>query len=188
MDVTTASERLKYKRMWALPGYSVTSPGLAMVDYFLQSVEWERGEVVLDAGCGTGRAAMKLKANGLNAIGLDFVDAREPASKDLAFIDACLWEAKGIPKFDWVFCADVMEHLPNEHVEATLNNLSRATVKGGLFQIALFHDGYGKYIGETLHLTVQPPEWWMEKIVPRWHVQLSTVTHQHLVVTLGPPK
>lgn len=185
MNITTSAERLKYKRMWALPDYSCTSPGAGMVDYFLQSVEWERGDTVLDAGCGTGRAAMKLKANGLNAIGLDFVDAREPASKELAFMDVCLWEAKGIPKFDWIFCCDVLEHIPTEHVDAVLDNLARATVKGGLLQIAMFHDGYGKYINDVLHLTVESANWWEKKIKPRWRIKMSAIARNHFVVTLG---
>jgi SAM-dependent methyltransferase len=153
-----------------------------------QSVEWERGEVVLDAGCGTAREALKLKNAGLNVVCLDFVDARIGDARLMNYIDVCLWEAKGLPKFDWVFCCDVAEHLPTEHVDQSLDNLQRATRMGGLLQIALFNDGFGKYIGETLHLTVKPAEWWDEKIKKRWHVTMSHITKNHFVATLGPPK
>lgn len=187
MEITTSAERLKYKRTWAQPWYSENSPGLGMVPHFLQSVEWERGDVVLDAGCGTAREALAIKEAGLNVVCLDFVDARLGLAKELKFIDCCLWEAKGLPKFDWVFCCDVLEHIPTEHVDAVLDNLARATINGGLLQIALFPH---VMTGETLHLTVMTPGWWERKIKQRWHVQMSTISQlrgPHFVVTLGEP-
>ena len=79
--------------------------------------------------------------------------------------------------FDWIYCVDVLEHLPTEQIDAALDGFTHITRHGGFLQIALFEDGCGNLIGETLHLTVQPYAWWHEKIAARWtlgHAQEGT--------------
>ena len=90
--------------------------------------------------------------------------------------------------FDWFFCADVMEHIPPEFVDATLDNIAHVASKGGFFQIALSKDGCGALIGDTLHLTVESPEWWMKKINHRWVVVSHEVSGGHLLIFVGKMK
>jgi len=168
------AERIKYQRMWTeVPGYRTNSPGERLVDTFLSLAQWGKGDELIDCGSGTGRAAKKLSEAGLDVTMLDITpDATDP-DINLPFVEACLWDMPDLLAWtiDWVYCCDVLEHIPTEHVDAVLDNLATMTGYGAFLQIALFNDGFGQMIGETLHLTVKPTEWWMEKINKRWEVK-----------------
>ena len=60
------------------------------------------------------------------------------------------------------FCADVMEHIPGAEVEPVLVNVLKAC-RHVFFQIALEDDICGKLVGHSLHLTVKPYAWWLER-------------------------
>lgn len=169
MDLAT-TERTKYQRMWRESAYRQWSPGGASVPQFLEGVTWQPGQTVVDLGCGTGRAADLMASRGLSVTLVDFCrEAVERGSPD--FIDANLWDLPpSLGPFDWIYCVDVLEHLPTEHIDTALDGFARITRLGGFLQIALFEDHCGTLIGETLHLTIQPHEWWREKIASRWTI------------------
>ena len=176
MTDIAAYERNKYERMWAYDSYRINSPGEHVVDKFLEGVRWEREDSALDAGCGTGRAAHKLSLHGLDVTMLDFCpSAVDPSIGKLGFpfIDANLWDEAWIHSrlFDWIFCADVMEHIPPDYVETVLTNLAAVCAKGGFFQIAMFEDGCGREIGEPLHLTICGVPWWIEQLSKHFNVK-----------------
>jgi SAM-dependent methyltransferase len=66
--------------------------------------------------------------------------------------------------FDGVICVDVMEHIPEAFVEEILQEVIGYATKFVFFNISteLAH----KYLpdGRNVHLTVRPPEWWMDRI------------------------
>src|ERR1041385_938241 len=64
------------------------------------------------------------------------------------------------------FCADVMEHIPPDRVDQVLDNILHAA-EHVFFAISTVPDNMGELIGETLHLTVQPFSWWLEKFQKR---------------------
>jgi len=190
---TTEVERDKYTRMWTkVPGYRSTSPGEQLVPHFLKHAAWERGDTLIDLGCGPGRASVKLAEAGLDITQLDIAaESRDWEVKrvGLPFIEASLWELpEGLGTFDWVYCCDVLEHIPPDHVDAALDCMARVTGYGAFMQIALFPEGFGRHIGETLHLTVQPAEWWMERINKRWETSKSDVIAERLIVLTGNAK
>jgi ubiquinone/menaquinone biosynthesis C-methylase UbiE len=163
------TERVKYNRMWTeVPGYRNHSPGEALVSRFLKLAEPKPGETLIDIGAGTGRAALKLQEAGLAVTMFDISpSAPDNNAKGLPFIEGCVW--RDFPgEFDWVYCTDVMEHLPTEHVDESLDTIARVARKGAYFQIALWQDGFGKRIGEVLHLTVKTSDWWEAKLGKRW--------------------
>ena len=167
------AERIKYQRMWTeVPGYRTNSPGERLVDTFLSLAQWDKGDWLIDCGSGTGRAAKKLSDAGLNVTMLDITPTATDPDVKLSFIEACLWDMPVLcPDWDWVYCCDVMEHLPTEHVDAVLDNLATMTGYGAFLQIALFDDFFGQMIGETLHLTVKPADWWRQKLAERWVIK-----------------
>jgi SAM-dependent methyltransferase len=171
--ITHEQEKDKYERMWAIDDYRCHSPGQRLVKTFLELAEWQPGDTLIDLGCGTGRATIELQTAGLFVYAYDITEKCLDAEVrgKIPFIQGCLWEMDLASKKDWIFCCDVMEHIPPEHVDAVLDRIARITKKGAFFQIALWPDGFGSRIGETLHLTVMRAEWWLEKIQKKFHVK-----------------
>lgn len=177
------AEQLKYRRMWTeVPGYRSTSPGEKLVSHFLRLSQWQPGDTLIDVGCGPGRASVALSEAGLAVTQLDITAAsRDPGCRGLPFIEACLWEPAIEDEWDWVYCCDVLEHIPPDHVEASLDNLAKMTGFGAFMQIALFPEAFGRHIGEVLHLTVESDEWWKAKILERWNCNKFDVIDSRLI-------
>ena len=69
------------------------------------------------------------------------------------------------------FCVDMMEHIPTHQVNDVLTNIFNV-VNRCYFNVDSRPDSFGKTIGETLHLTVQPWEWWADKFAKFGEVKL----------------
>jgi SAM-dependent methyltransferase len=162
MPKEVLSEQEKYERMWAIPGYRQYSPGEEAVQDFLNVIDDDRS-TLLDIGCGTGRAGVKLKEAGYAVTLMDLTDnSRDYAALTLPFIQHDITKAFPI-KADYGYCADVMEHIPTDQVPAVLRNIMRST-KLCFFQISTQPDHFGSVINQDLHLTVQPKDWWIQQI------------------------
>jgi SAM-dependent methyltransferase len=157
--VSDLDEREKYVRMWTFDAYRELSPGERAVPEFLKIVKPDG--LIVDFGCGTGRASVALSKSGHNVFLVDFADnCREQEALDLPFLEWDLCKA-GMPvTAEYGLCADVMEHIPTEDVEAVICNIMQSA-KQVFFQISTVADCFGKFIGTPLHLTVRPHEWWL---------------------------
>lgn len=160
-------EAVKYGKLWNTSEYRKHSPGEHFIPYFMQQAKPKDGAHVIDFGCGTGRAALKLKDFGLNVTMIDFVKncldepVRIAIGDGFEFLKHDL--KKPIPLVaEYGYCTDVMEHIPEEDVNLVINNILRSA-KHSFFAICTIPDGYGQMIGERLHLTVQPYEWWLNR-------------------------
>lgn len=158
LELVELGERDKYRRMWERKEYRRYSPGLeAAPDAFKHM---RQGESLYDLGCGTGRAGEWFSKRCMNVVLVDF--APNAVEVQLPFVEACLWDMN-LPKSDWGFCADVMEHIPPQHVDDALRCIALCC-KRAYLQIHCDHDGCGKLIGEKLHLTVQSPDMWAKTV------------------------
>jgi SAM-dependent methyltransferase len=160
----TETEREKYERMWANPGYRRRAPGMEHAMGARQFLNMRAGDSIYDWGCGTMRATALFKACGLAATGIDF--ARNASEfPGVPFIEACLWELPDMVPADWGFCSDVMEHIPPERVSEVLAGIAARTRRQVYFIISTQADRWGpKALGVPLHLTVKPNGWWIEEI------------------------
>lgn len=155
------SEPEKYRAIWERPEYRNVSPGESCVETFLDVARPKIGDAVIDFGCGTGRAALKMKEAGLDVLLLDFADnCRDVAATELPFAIADL-RYPIVHQAAFGYCTDVMEHIEPEHVEAVIQNVM-ACVDRCFFQISLVPDAMGTLIGQQLHLSVHPMSWWRE--------------------------
>jgi ubiquinone/menaquinone biosynthesis C-methylase UbiE len=106
---------------------------------------------VVDVGCGTGRHALPIAAQGAHVTGVDFSTGMlarlrtklehsdSAAASRLELIEHDI--ATGLPladaSFDLALCCLVLEHLPN--LDEMLAELARVVVPGGRVVIADFH-------------------------------------------------
>lgn len=164
---TTETERAKYEKMWSKPSYRRRSPGLDAAPQVFDLLGMKQMETLIDYGCGEAKATDWFRGQGLTVHPLDLVPLRPDV------IEACLWDLPDLPITDYAFCADVMEHIPPEHVDAVLAGIRERTRIAGAFQIASIECAVGRRHGETLHLTVQPRSWWQNKLEEHW----SAVEH-----------
>lgn len=166
-------ERDKYRTIWDKPAYRDHSPGMeAMPVAAVILKDWGAGpgDCVYDFGCGEGLAVAQFRAWGMVAVGIDFAGNAPRADLNIPFLEADLTDLPTDPDFwcDWGYCTDVMEHIPPQKIDDVLAGIVRSVCRGVIFTIACFPDSMGALIGETLHLTVQPPEWWRAKLAEYW--------------------
>ena len=159
-------EAEKYGKIWQVPSYRNYSPGDSFSVLFPRDVT---PASIVDIGCGTGRVMLKFLKKGFRPYLLDIApncldkEVEEKLGKN--FEVANLWENWGRLDFlfHYGFCCDVMEHIPTEKVDSFLYQISNHC-KYVFFSICNVEDGFGKEIGEELHLTVKPFLWWRDKM------------------------
>ena len=160
-------EQEKYEEIWKHDVYRKLAPGELMVDDALVALGMAPGDSVIDFGCGTGRAAQKLKTLGYKVTGVDFAANCLDVGVDIDFKQACLWQLPDI-KADWGYCTDVMEHIPTEKVLDVVKGIAERSEKGVYFNIATRDDALGGRIGRKLHMTVMPAQAWLEVLTLFW--------------------
>lgn len=165
------AERQTYDAVWDVPAYADHSPGERHVALFMDMAGARRG-TVLDAGCGSGKGGLALQAAGfaveccdLTAVGL------VPEARALPFTPVCLWDDLSTAfgyrfgrKFDWIYCCDVLEHVPPHFTMLVVRRLLDISRNGVFLSIALQPDNFGMWIGKPLHQTVQPFTWWRDAL------------------------
>lgn len=175
-------EQDKYQAMWDIPGYRAYSPGENAAEVFL---EWVEGGTVGDFGCGTGRGGLAISKNDKFTVSLiDFADnCRDEDTKHLPFYKRDLTDVKGLGlNFDHGYCCDVMEHIQPENVDLVINNIMECCKSDAFFQISTVDDKMGILIGQKLHLTVKPFEWWRNTFTSLGYEVLHELDHGDSVI------
>lgn len=129
-------------------------------------------ESVLDIGCGKGQFIMLLQSRGFYAVG---VDVANPCNRS----DIIRADARDLPfpddNFTIVTAFDVLEHFSEPDVDIVLAEAKRVAMEKMIFSIC-FRDSIFRIEGESLHRTVKPQEWWLERLgeygkVKTWEIQ-----------------
>ncbi len=186
MDKLTKQEKTKYEALWAhLPQYRELSPGFELAHRFLDFFQKEikPGQTLIDFGCGTGRVTQEFLGKGLflslvdlssNCLDEAVMLLTQLCPDQVRFYEACLWDLpKNLIPSHWIYCCDVLEHIPESQIDQVLQGMSARTRRGGYFSISLCDDKLGEAIGESLHLTVKTRAWWEEKISHYWRIAHS---------------
>lgn len=174
-----ARERQVYEEIWAVEAYGQHSPGEAYVDAFLAMSGAIGSQSVLDAGCGSGKGALALRSKGFVDVRLcDLTaDGLVDDARSLPFTEACLWHhlssqlgylAGG--KVDYVYCCDVLEHIPTAFTMLVVSRLLEVARRGVFLSIALVPDVFGAWVGTPLHQTVESFVWWRDHVKELGHL------------------
>lgn len=117
---------------------------LPMADALNRFLKIRPQETILDYGCARGFLVKALVLRGIDAYGYDIsswaIDNCDPEIKDR--VGHTLKE-----NYDYVFCKDVLEHIPDEELFDLLPRLFQATKKASLFIVPLAVCENGPYIG-----------------------------------------
>lgn len=160
-------EQACYEEMWQVPSYDKFSPGEEFLPLFLEHAQ--APETVLDAGCGGGAGSIALVKAGFDVEGFDITEAGlRPEFKELEipFTEGSLWRPLPFaPKsVDWVYCTDVMEHIPPQFTMLVASQLLSVARKGVFFSIGLTPDQFGVWVGRPLHLSVYSFKEWRDNL------------------------
>lgn len=171
MSTILQTERATYEDVWSsVEGYADHAPGEHWLPLFLDMAQPKRGATVLDAGAGSGKGALALKAAGFDVTLCDVTDAGlVEDARGLRFYEACLWREipKALPMryaYDYTYCTDVLEHIPPEFTMLVVDQLLRVTTHALFLSISLVPDSFGVWVGKSLHQTVQGFVWWKDHL------------------------
>ena len=160
------AERKKYQKAWAHDDYRNYAPGEVLIEHYVQQIRPSKGRWI-DFGTGTGRAALAMHRRGFDVTMIDIADNCLDAEvkKEIGnrLVIGNLWQPMDLPRAPEGYCTDVMEHIPEDHVDAVVKN-ALSLCDRVFFQICLREDHFGQVLGEHLHLTVKPFTWWLKRL------------------------
>lgn len=172
MTTIQAAERETYEEMHCVSQYTEFSPGEKYLPLFLNmssarsGSESAVGQSVLDVGCSSGKGALALEKAGFDVAVMDLTDSGLVAdARRFRFYQQCIWDDFRLSQgYDWVYCCDVLEHIPPEFTMLVISRLLEAATKGVFLSICLIPDNFGAWVGKPLHRTVQDYKWWHDHL------------------------
>lgn len=159
----TETEKSKYTQIWQSGAYDgARTPGLEHVPLFWRIANPQHRQSVIDVGAGSGDACAEFQRRGLRAVGFDITDAGWKQGDDIRLITGSIWNDLPVKAhFDFAYCCDVMEHIPESLVGLSIERIRMAAARC-FFSIHFGPDIHGAQIGAPLHLTVKPFVWWRD--------------------------
>lgn len=123
-------------------------PYQELLDTIVKELDIKKGDLVLEAGCGTGNLCMKLKAKGAKVIGLDNVkealDIYEKKDPEAEIVLHDLTEPLPFPDnhFDKIACNNTLYTIPVDKRSDVVKEFYRALKPGGIIVISNVHTGF----------------------------------------------
>ena len=159
-------EEAKYSRLYR-NGYPAGRP-LKCIRYF----DIDIGSKLIDLGCGTGELSKSFK----NYTGVDLSSYIIEQNKILNsgdYFESCLTDLSGLEGdvFDVGVCFDVLEHLPPDRVQETIESISKLSVGAMYFAICIRKSKKLDQEGNNLHLTIRNDKWWKNELVKHFEVE-----------------
>lgn len=111
---------------------------------------------LLDVGCGRGYYLTEIKATGLEPS--KYLCETDLQSFDV--INSDILSLKTRRKWDGLYCMDVLEHIPHQEINKTIEALSKLAPEA-IYGIANHSDIYD---GVELHLIQEDSDWWESRL------------------------
>lgn len=132
-----------------------------------------RGLSIADFGCGRGAALQEFDDNGFLPLGIDIASNAldERAAAHFPFLRACLWNLPDCLKFDYGYCVDVLEILPEKKIDDALMDMAVYVTHGIFFQMEL--------VGP--HTYGKNAEWWGDTLAVRFDQVVKVEENEKVV-------
>ena len=83
--------------------------------------------------------------------------------------DPCIAEIAARPRIaETVLCNKTLEHVEPECIDAVLDDIRLLAKKYVILKVTTIASGVNLPDGRNAHLIVEPANWWLEKLLPRW--------------------
>lgn len=147
------SEYRALHRSESFRGYSI----LQWVPQIADLVAEHKSVRLLDYGCGLGWQYIRERVH--LAMGVEVPHLYDPA------VDALSTKPEGT--FDGVICTDVMEHVPEEEVDAVVREIAAYAEDWAFVSVCCRPSKHIRFPdGTNVHVTVKPFQWWTRKLQP----------------------
>lgn len=132
---------------------------------------------LLDLGCSGGGLVKSILEDGYTAVGLEGSDISKKLRSaewdtcpyhlftcDIASPFKLIDNHQEIVKFDVVTAWEVLEHIPEDRLDALIANIKTHLMDGGYFigSVDMIPDG-NLLTGAIYHVTLKPKDWWLAK-------------------------
>lgn len=152
-SIIEKTERVKHELLWENNGHPDRPEGGRFFLRAWSDLVPQYRESLCDWGIGDGKVAQQFKDRGLRVTGIDIV--RGCAKHfDGHVLHGPIWEPPLVPGqlFQYGYCANVLEYVPNEMIIPTLQVMKKHTVDVLWFAISSE--------SHPTHRTVKPAHWW----------------------------
>ena len=139
-----------YKRDIPFPGDSL-APHRYLIKKIIKNT---KSKTALDYGCG--KAGLYINDNIHLSWGIKKIGLYDPA--------ILMWNQLPGDNFDCVISTDVLEHVPEEEINDTLEEIFTLSNKCTYLNIAMYAALHILPNGENAHCTLKPKDWWRTKI------------------------
>lgn len=103
--------------------------------------------------------------------------------------DPAVPELAGMPvPAEMVCCIDVLEHIEPDLLDNVLDHIASLTEAVAFITVHCGPAGKKLPDGRNAHLTQQPMEWWLPKLMDRFELQTIQKTHELAFHVIGHPK
>jgi hypothetical protein len=156
-------EDLKYSALWQNDYKDANWQRLAKVGIRL-SKNLDGDKTLVDFGFGRGSAMKFFEDKGFKVSGVEIsryaVDECKKKGMDVYHSSLDALTIFEDDKFKIGFCNDVMEHIPDDSVIGSLDEMARVCSQYLLLSVCPTPSHHLSMEGENLHLTVRPAYWW----------------------------
>ncbi len=162
-----AREDAKYSYLWA-HGYRSARWRILARRLIARARTRETKPRILDLGAGKGDALAYFTKHGYPATGVDIsaYAVERLRSRGQEAYQAALDDLSVFPDgaFEMGYSNDVLEHLPEHLVDASLAEMARVCSRYLYLSVCPTPSENLSREGDNLHLTVRPKEWWEERL------------------------
>lgn len=183
-------EKSRYDLAYKIGGYCPYH-GHNMWKKLFKLIDFTKMKTAIDIGCGFGQGVAMCRNKGVEAYGIDISTSLEPYWDMGNITKFCkVASADDIPfedeKFDLVFSADMLEHIPEESIPKVFSEMYRVGRRDFVFEICTI-PAVTKFAidGSEPHLCVKDMDWWIDRIKEsgvKIHKTVLSVDQTHLTV------